>query len=250
MLRAIKTNQGRPMRALALAGLLAATAMSPAMAEQISGSPFEVGNWYGAAYTDNSTGDFLYCDVSVSYTSGEVVWFGLYSNDVLAVLMMHPEVRFQTGQTFDAWLMIETGMPVHQQAEAWDEGYAGMSLAGIDWSVEFLTAGQYLRLLGIGIDGAYDVTGIGDALGMARACHAKYSGSNPFATVVAPPAEPVPDPVIDPVPEPTPEAELGSPPPMPKVPDLKPKTGGIVAGGGLGTRPGGALGTPAPKPQP
>ena len=37
----------------------------------------------------------------------------------------------------------------------------------------------------------------------------------------------------------------------PKVPDLsKPKTSGIGSGGGLGTRPGGALGTPAPKPQP
>jgi hypothetical protein len=246
MLRPETQMQDQPMRALALAGLLAATSLGPAFSEQISGSNFESGNWFGAAYTDNSTGSFLYCDVSVSYTTGEVVWLALYNNDMLAVLLTHPDVRFKTGQTFDAWLMLETGMPVHQQAEAWDESYAGMSLSGIDWSVEFLSAGQWLRLVGIGIDGAYDVTGIREALGIARACHAKYSGSNPFAAIVAPPAEPIPDPV----PEPAPDPVLDSPPPMPKVPDLKPKTGGIGAGGGLGTRPGGALGTPAPKPQP
>lgn len=245
------------MRSLVLTALLCAS--GPALADQITGSQFQTGYWAGAAYTDNKTGDFLYCDVSVSYTNGEVLWLGLYNNDVLAVLMTHPEVRYEVGATFDAWLMLETGMPIRQVAEAWDTEYAGMSLAGIDQSIQFLTAGQWLRLLGIGIDGAYDVTGIGDALAMARTCHAKYSGSNPFA-VIGQPAEqppapeplPEPDPVATPVADPVAAAEpepaapaLGTPPPMPKVPDLRPKTGG-----GLGTRPGGALGTPAPKPQP
>lgn len=242
------------MRWLALAALLSAPALSPAQAEQIQGSQFQTGFWAGAAYTDDMNGGFLYCDVSVGYTNGEVLWFGLYNNDMLAVLMSHPQVRYRPGETFDAWLMLETGYPIRQVAEAWDESYAGMSLDGIDWSIEFLTAGQWLRLLGIGIDEAYDVTGIFEALSMARACHAKYSGTNPFATVAPPPApepqpvvEPEPQPVVEPEPqpvvEPEPQPALGTPPPMPKVPDLTPKPGG-----GLGARPGGALGTPAPKP--
>lgn len=242
------------MRWLALATLLSATALTPAQAEQIRGSQFQTGYWAGAAYTDDATGAFLFCDVSVGYTNGEVLWFGLYNNDMLAVLLSHPQVRYRPGETFDAWLMLETGYPIRQVAEAWDASYAGMSLDGIDASIEFLTAGQWLRLLGIGIDDAYDVTGIFEALGMARACHAKYSGSNPFATIAAPAApepqpapepepQPEPQPVADPEPEPQPA--LGTAPPMPKVPDLMPKPGG-----GLGTRPGGALGTPAPKPTP
>ena len=235
------------MLRLAVVTALVTGALSPAQAEQIQGSTFGTGNWQGAAYTDNQTGDFLYCDASVSYVSGEVVWLGLYNNDMLAVLMSHPDVTFQTGQTFDAWLMFETGLPIRQEAEAWDQSYAGMSLNGIDSSIQFLSGGQYLRLLGIGIDAAYDVTGITDALQMARACHAKYSGKNPFATI-APPADP------QAVEAPPVETEVEAPKlgtPMPKVPDLsKPKTSGIGTGGGLGTRPGGALGTPAPKPQP
>lgn len=242
------------MRSLALSALLSAVAVTPAAAELIEGSQFQTGYWAGAAYTSDENGGFLYCDVSVAYTGGEVLWLFLYNNDVLAVLLSHPDVRYRTGETFDAWLMLETGMPIRQTAEAWNESYAGMSLQGIDWSIDFLTAGQWLRFLGINIDGAYDVTGIGDALTMARACHAKYSGSNPFAVIAAPPVEtppvepepqPAPDPQPVPAPEPQPQPALGSPPPMPKVPDLTPRPGA-----GAGTRPGGALGTPAPKPQP
>ncbi|MCX7289229.1 MAG: hypothetical protein NTW20_17250 [Rhodobacterales bacterium] len=109
-----------------------------------------------------------------------------------------------------------------------------------------------MRLLGIRIDEGYDVTGIGDALELARVCHARNSGSNPFAVAEPKPAaDPQPAEILDPPPaealpaEGTTEPGLGTPPPMPKVPDLKPKTGG-----GLGTRPGSALGTPAPKPAP
>jgi hypothetical protein len=237
------------MRSLAFAALLATAAVPPALADQIPGSQFQTGYWSGAAYTDNMTGGFLYCDVSVAYTNGEVLWLALYNNDMLAVLLSHPQVRYRPGETFDAWLMLETGLPIRQVAEAWDEGYAGMTLAGIDASIEFFSYGQWLRLLGIGIDEAYDVTGITDALGMARACYAKYSGSNPFAVIAPPtpePEVPLPEPEPEPQPEPQPQPALGSPPPMPKVPDLTPKPGG----GGLGTRPGGALGTPAPKPAP
>jgi hypothetical protein len=252
--------QDSAMRHFALAGLLAVSAPIAGLAEIIPGTEFTAGFWSGGAYTDDR-GAFFYCDVSVGYTNGEVLWLGLYNNDTLAVLLTHPDVRFQKGETFDAWLMLETGQPIRQVAEAWDEGYAGMTLQGIDPTIDFLTAGQWLRLLGIGIDGAYDVTGIAEGLAMARACHGRNSGSNPFATAEPKPAEPVVEPVVEPVaepaaellaepaPEPAPEPAakpaLGTPRPPPKVPDLTPKPGG-----GLGVRPGGALGTPAPKPAP
>jgi hypothetical protein len=237
------------MRALALAGLLALSAPLPALADLVPGTEFTSGFWAGAAYTDD-LGQFLYCDVSVGYTDGEVLWLGLYSNDTLAVLLSSPEVRFQTGETFDSWLMLETGTAVRQSAEAWDESYAGMTLEGIDPWIEYLSGGQWLRLLGIGIDEAYDVTGMTEALQIARACYGRNSGTNPFATAEPKPANVVPEPPVAETPE-EPVAEvpvtpaLGTPRPPPKVPDLTPKPGG-----GLGTKPGGALGTPAPKPQP
>lgn len=257
MIRPTKPMQDTQMRILALAGLLALSAPFQALADAIPGTEYASGYWTGAAYTDD-TGAFFYCDVSVSYTNGEVLWLGLYNNDTLAVLLSHPEVRFQPGETFDSWLMLETGPPIRQEAEAWDENYAGMTLQGIDSTIEFLTAGQWLRQVGFGIDEAYDVTGIREALGMAQACHGRNSGSNPFATAdPAPadpvaelpaaelPAEPAAEPIAEPVAEPEVKPALGTPRPLPKVPDLTPKPGG-----GLGTKPGGALGTPAPKPAP
>ncbi len=239
------------MRPLAFAfGLAAATILTPALAEEIPGSQFESGYWSGAAHSDD-LGGFSHCAVSVSYTDGEVLWLGLYGNDTLAVLLSHPNVRFRPGETFESWLMLETGLPSRGVSEAWDEAYAGTTLEGINASIAFLTQGQWLRLLGIGIDEGYDVTGIGEALELARVCHARNSGSNPFAVAEPQPVELQPAEVIEPPPaealpaEAATEPALGTAPPMPKVPDLRPKTGG-----GLGTRPGSALGTPAPKPAP
>lgn len=214
------------MRTLALAAAFVATPLAHAAAGEIPGTAFSSGYWEGAAQADDR-GTFTHCSVSVGFTGGDTLWMGLYANDTLSVLLSDPDVRFRTGQTFDSWLMLETGLPTRGTSEAWDEAFAGMTLQGIDASISFLTQGQWLRLLGIGIDEAYDVTGIAEALSLARDCHSRQTGAG---------------------------AGAGAAGQIPKVPDiLQPKTGtagGIGSGGGLGARPGGALGTPAPKPAP
>ena len=210
------------MRVLALAGLVALSPLSMALAEEIPGSQYESGFWSGAGHTDDQ-GGFSHCAVSVGFTNGETLWFGLYPDDTISILLAHPQVKFRPGEQFDILLMMETGLPWEGKGEAWDQDFAGITFQEIDTTSAFLTGGQWLRMLGIGIDEAYDVTGLADALALANTCLAQNSGSNPFG---------------------------GAPAKTPPVPDLKPKTGGIAAGGGLGTRPGGALGTPAPKPQP
>jgi hypothetical protein len=217
--------QDQSMRALALAGLLALSPLSVAIAEEIPGSQYSSGYWSGAGHTDDR-GAFSHCAVSVGFTNGETLWFGVYPDDTISILLSHPQVKFQPGQQFDILMMMETGVPWEGVGEAWDRDFAGITFQEIDTTGAFLTSGQWFRMLGIGIDEAYDVTGLADALALATNCLAQNSGSNPFGTTK--PKTPLP----------------------PKVPDLKPKTGGIGAGGGLGTRPGGALGTPAPKPQP
>jgi hypothetical protein len=200
---------------LALALVLAA----PATADQIPGSDFTSGFWVGSAQTDDK-GAFSHCSVSVGSANGDTLWFGFYTNDTVSVLMSSPRVRFRAGEQFDAWLMTEIGLPTKGVAEAWDEGFAGMTLTGIDASIAFLTNGRYLRQVGIGIDDAFDVQGIPEALALARDCMQSQTGGG-----------------------------ISRPPP--KVPDLKPKTSpGFGAGGGAGAKPGQGLGTPAPKPSP
>jgi hypothetical protein len=213
--------------AAALVGLLPWTA---ALAEEIPGSQFEAGNWSGAGHTDDR-GGFSHCAVSVGYVNGQTVWIGLYPNDTLSILFSQPEVRFQPGQKFELWVMMETGLPNIGNGEAWDESFAGITYDGIQDTVDFLNSGRYLRMLGMGIDDGFDIDGITPALALAQECLASKGGSGDSGRILG--------------------SDPGAARLPPKVPDLsKPKTSGIGSGGGLGSRPGGALGTPAPKPQP
>ncbi len=221
------------MRQLAAAFTFAASVLAATVtvtrAEEIPGSQFEAGNWVGGAYTDDR-GAFSYCYTTVSYQNGQTLWVGLYPNDTLSILLSQPDVKFTSGQKFELWVMMETGLPAIGNGEAWDETYAGITYDGIQASVDFLNSGRYLRMLGMGIDDGFDVDGISPALVQAQDCLAKRGGAGVGGKVLG---------------------SAGGIKATPKVPDLsKPKTSGIGAGGGLGTRPGGALGTPAPKPQP
>jgi len=218
------------MRLLSVSVALFAASMSPAPAQvaEIPGSQFEAGNWVGGAYTDDA-GAFSYCYTTVSYVNGQTLWIGLYPNDSVSILFSQPDVKFQPGQKFELWVMMETGLPAIGNGEAWDADYAGITYDGIGATVDFLNSGRYLRMLGMGIDDGFDVDGIGPALVEAQDCLARQSGAGSARVLDSAPGAKAP----------------------PKVPDLsRPKTSGVGSGGGLGTRPGGALGTPAPKPQP
>lgn len=205
------------MRALALS-ILTLLPLAPALAQEIPGTAYESGNWYGAAYEDGQ-GSFLYCDLNVGYTSGENLWIALYADDSVTILLSHPDVRFNPGDEFDIQIMMEWGLPLSGIGGVWDENYAGINFTDVQYMVDFLSGGQYFRMLGIGIDGGYDVTGIAEALSMTQDCLAQNSGSS---KVLTPPTVKKP---------------------APKVPDLtKPRTTGVGTGS--------ALGTPAPKPQP
>jgi hypothetical protein len=209
--------------------LSALVPLSTALAEEIPGSQYEAGNWSGAAHTDDR-GGFSHCAVSVGFVNGQTVWIGVYPNDTLSILFSQPEVRFQPGQKFELWVMMETGLPNIGNGEAWDESFAGITYDGIQATVDFLNSGRYLRMLGMGIDDGFDIDGITPALALAQECLASQGGGSSGKVLGSDPGA----------------AKL-----PPKVPDLsKPKTSGIGSGGGLGSRPGGALGTPAPKPQP
>ena len=166
------------MRALAFL-ILTLLSVAPALAQEIPGTAFETGNWTGSAQSDGQ-GGFSHCTVSVGYTNGETLWFGLYPDDSISILLSQPGVTFTPGDQFDVMLMIEWGLPWTGVGEAWDEYFAGITFTGIQETVDFLAGGQYLRMLGIGIDEGYDVLGIAEALSLAQSCLAQNSASFSF----------------------------------------------------------------------
>ncbi|MFN3577660.1 MAG: hypothetical protein ACK4TJ_11865 [Tabrizicola sp.] len=217
------------MRLPTLAAVVATATFAPAQAQvrEIPGTEFEAGNWIGGAYTD-AAGRFSYCYATVSYVNGQTLWLGLYPNDTLSILLSQPDVRFKPGQTFELWVMMETGLPMIGKGEAWDENYGGITYTGISATVDFLNSGRYLRMLGMGIDDGFDLDGIGPALVRAQECLAGQGGAGGKVLEAAPSVKAAPG-----------------------GPDATgPRTSGIGSDGGPGTRPGGAIGTPVPKPQP
>lgn len=164
---------------------LAAFLASPTLAADIPGTEFTSGNWYGAGET-GSDGRFLDCYISVGYANGQQLWVGLYGDDSLTVFLSQPGTGFAPGQTYPASLMTEIGLPVHGNAFAVDQNFIAFTLDGVDQSVDYLTQGVYLRLLGIGIDQSFDVRGMGGALAQARACLATQTGGAVAATAPAP----------------------------------------------------------------
>ena len=224
------------MRQFTIAAALASALASalPAAAEEIPGSKFKSGFWEGAAYTDD-TGAFMECSTWVGYQNGQTLWVRLLPNDTVSIYLNQPDVTFKPGDTFELWVMMETGLPAIGTGDVWNESYAGITYNGIQPTVDFLNSGRYLRMLGMGIDEGFDVDGIAPALAMAQDCLAQRGGIGVGGKVL----------------DAAPGAVPGAPKAPPKVPDLsKPKTSGAGADGGVVTRPGGKLGTPAPKPQP
>lgn len=164
------------MRPAALSFSAVLFASLPAFAQDIPGSGFEAGNWSGAAATDDR-GGFSHCYTSVGYVNGQTLWIGLYPNDTISILLSQPDVKFQPGDTFELWVMMETGLPAIGNGEAWDADFAGITYDGIQPTIDFLNSGRYLRMLGMGIDDGFDVDGIGPALAQAQDCLALQGGA-------------------------------------------------------------------------
>ncbi|MCB6178213.1 hypothetical protein LHP98_08730 [Rhodobacter sp. Har01] len=171
---------------LGLVTAAAALAAAPA-SEDIPGSQFTSGNWSGGAWADDS-GAFVDCYVGVGYNEGAQLSLSLTADDTLTVYLSAPGASFTPGQSYDAALMTEVGLPAVGPAFGSNEAYVGFALAGIDASIDFLTQGSYLRLYGIGIDQAFDVRGMGGALAQARMCLEAQTG--PAQTVATSPAQP------------------------------------------------------------
>lgn len=182
-----------PARPFPAAPLLAAAflaAAPPARADDIPGTEFYSGNWYGAA-DGGSDGAFVYCYASVGYVDGEQIWVSLYPDDSLTVYLTAPGVTFENGGSYAASLMTEVGWPITGEAFGASEAYIGFTILDLDAAIDFLTQGAYLRLLGVGIDQSLDVRGLGGAIAMARGCLDGHTGGMTASAPEPAPAKPV-----------------------------------------------------------
>jgi hypothetical protein len=156
------------MRAAVFLTALLATAL-PAAAQDIPGTEFTFGLWRGAAQSD-AAGAFTHCYATLVFGSGDQLWINVSAKERVEVIFSFVKQSYRPDQTFQASLMLESGLPTHGEAQALGGSLISFNMAPVDDAHAFLSQGNWLRLMGVGNDEAYDVRGLGGVLGEVRAC--------------------------------------------------------------------------------
>jgi len=85
--------------------------VSVALALLVANSPdafaWRVGNWTGGAFGNRATGQLNFCQMSVRYKSGIVLWFRQYANFNLFVGVSRPNWRMNPGGKYTVTFVID-----------------------------------------------------------------------------------------------------------------------------------------------
>ena len=149
--------------------LMTALMASPLAAQDIPGTSFTFGLWTGAAQAD-ATGAFTHCYATLVFGGGDQLWVNVSARDQVEVIFSFVQQTYTEGQEFDAHIMMESGLPTAGTAFALGEKLVNFNLAPVEDAHAFLSQGNWLRLMGVGNDEAYDVRGLGGVIGKLRTC--------------------------------------------------------------------------------
>jgi hypothetical protein len=149
--------------------MMAALLATPLAAQDIPGTNFSFGLWNGAAQAD-ATGAFSHCYATLVFGGGDQLWVNVSKLDQVEVIFSFVNQTYAPGTEFDAHIMMESGLPTAGTAFALGEKLVNFNLAPVEDAHAFLSQGNWLRLMGVGNDEAYDVRGLGGVIGKLRTC--------------------------------------------------------------------------------
>jgi hypothetical protein len=156
--------------------LLAATLLAgPTFADDIAGTTFTLGTWQGGAAI-GPDGGFSHCYATLRFTNGDQIWVNVTKAEQIEVIFSFQRLKLTKDQTMEATLMMEVGTPTRGTALALDERIVSFGMTPLNDAHAYLSQGHLIRLLGVGNDEAYDVRGMGGALGLVRSCAEKQRG--------------------------------------------------------------------------
>lgn len=149
--------------------LLVSLFAAPVAAQDIPGTAFSFGLWNGAAQVD-ATGAFSHCYATLVFGGGDQLWVNVSKRDQVEIIFSFVNQTYTEGQEYDAYLMMETGLPTPGKAFALGEKLINFNLSPVEDAHLYLSQGSWLRLMGVGNDQAYEVRGIGGVVGKLRTC--------------------------------------------------------------------------------
>lgn len=151
----------------------------PALAEEIPGSTIISGNWSGAAYTQESTGQFSHCAIQADYRSGDTLLFAVNRMGFVTVGVVNRAARMTIGETFPVSLTVDNRRQFHGTATAVRTDMASLDILDLDTALNALRRGYTLRVRASGYEQDFNLTGTFRALEDVVRCavyyDAKYS---------------------------------------------------------------------------
>jgi hypothetical protein len=152
--------------------LLTALVATPTVAEDVAGTEITFGLWRGAAQSD-AAGSFSHCYATLTFGGGDQLWVNVSRLERVEIIFSFVKQAYREGDSFDASLMMESGLPTHGKAFGMGGNLVNFNLTPVHDAHAFLSQGSWLRLMGVGNDEAYEVRGLGGVLGLLRDCAEK-----------------------------------------------------------------------------
>lgn len=158
-------------------------------AEQIPNSQFSYGNWQGAAYSFDNTGDFSHCVISASYVSGDMLFFTVNRQATVTVAIASPSLQASpVGQQFPVAIRVDGRAPFFGTATVLTPGFAGLEIVEFERAMETFMRGYAMTVEGAGLVGFYDLKDTFRALEATRGCAVRH-----YTYTSAPPTMPTAD---------------------------------------------------------
>jgi hypothetical protein len=152
---------------------------------------FKVGNWYGAANTDEK-GEFNHCGAFTHMRDGTMVFFAVGRNFTWSVGFNHRQWKFQEGDPVTVMFGVDDMAPVQMDARAYMRNGIEIGLGErVDLFRQF-TSGRRLKVLGAPRPIEFNLTGTDRVLPRLLAC-ALFKGKSAGAIPARDPAADIPN---------------------------------------------------------
>ena len=168
--------------------IVAATAVVPGPAVAAEVESRKIRNWSAGAYTDDDTGAFSRCTMSVSYKSGITLLFSIDKKYEWALALINSEWRLEVGATPSLRMIIDDYRPFNTKAKVLSRTMVGVPLADNVALFNAFRGGSLLVIETAADSFQFRLDGTSDGLAWLLACVKRYENyaprnkANPFGS--------------------------------------------------------------------
>lgn len=173
------------MLSLARAAVLIALALAVTPARAATLETFNIGGWVGGAYSNDRTGEFSHCAVSIPYRSGIVLLFSVGRNLTWSMGLSNAQWRLTPGAEYDLTYYIDGGASVLARGRALNPVLIEVPLSNSTALFDDFRRGRVLTVLSAGATFTFSLKNSGKALAATLECTQRYVGR-----IAPPPQDP------------------------------------------------------------